>query len=577
MSGWLTGFFGLSQPGPVIHNQPPPPSERNPFYYDTTQSLNPYDPYKEEDEKEEDYEEYEENLKDYSLQKMTTNQEISIGNYQIMNPAPLLKQYSVSGPTQYLNTGSKPIIFTRYSGLSFNLDKPETVKQCFIKMPDGKYYAFEFSYDYHSKHDSHIMDLEDNESKAAANVELDKISYGAFTESAVQSKVDTQAPLKYLVVNVYKTDEYGRVISKYNYKELQLQDGTIEDARDGDPSIPGVNVHISEQFINTLLQKEPNASVQEPVPEFYEEKVDRRIEATRKARQTYSEATRSGLELQAKLRAYHAFYDTLFITTKPNPATDERKIDNMSYIELKNYIEKLHHIVVNSQLDYKRKDDIKAYLKSLHKSPNITKIVGLKLKLTSLLRDTKLIDLMGIKNEVPIIDKLYFNDKVWMNHYNAGMAAAALMNKEQLGLTFTKLIEPEIQNIKYIIDDRTGVSPEKLSSINESLQKIKGAFLPKLMDLLKAIQSLVKNHPFTRRHVIIDLDNLTELEQALDRLTQLLASSKLSKKQELTALTHADDPEGGSRAKNKKKTRKRTKTRNKKRNKSKRHKGYSRR
>lgn len=563
------GLFGPSQPPPVIQNQPPPPppSKLNPFYDNTIQSLNPYDPYTEE----EDYKEHEENLKDYSLQKMTTNQEIRTRNYQIMNPAPLLKQQY---GTQYSNTGSIPIIFT---GLSFNLDTSKTVKHFFIKMPNGEYYALEFSYDYHSRRESYEMDLDDNESKAAANAELDKISHGAFTESAVQYKVDTQAPLKYLVVNVYNTDEYGRVISKYNYKELQLQKGFIEDARDGDPSIPGVNVHISEQFINTLLQKEPNASVQEPVPEFYEENVDRRIEATRKARQTYSEATRSGLELQAKLRAYHAFYDTLFITTKPNPATDERKIDNMSYIELKNYIEKLHHIVVNSQLDYKRKDDIKAYLKSLHKSPNITKIVGLKLKLTSLLRDTKLIDLMGIKNEVPIIDKLYFNDKVWMNHYNAGMAAAALMNKKQLGLTFTELIKPEIQNIQDIIDDPTGVSPEKLSSINESLQKIKRAFLPKLMDLLNDIQSLVENHPFTRQHVIVNLDDLTEVERALDRLTQLLASSKFSKKQELTALTNTEELDGGSRVKNKKKTRKRTKKRNKKRNKSKRHKGYSRR
>lgn len=558
------GLFGSSQP------PPPPPSKLNPFYDNTIQSLNPYDPYTEE----EDYKEYEENLEDYSPKKITTNQEISIGisNYQIMNPAPLLKQQY---GTQYSNTGSIPIIFT---GLSFNLDTSKTVKHFFIKMPNVEYYyAFEFSYDYHSKLKSYEMDLDDNESKAAANVELDKISYGAFTESAVQSKVDTQAPLKYLVVNVYKTDEYGRVISKYNYKELQLQEGFIENARLKRPPMSGVNVHISEGLINTLLQKEPNASLQEPVPDLYGEKGERGIEDTRKARHTYSEATRSGLELQAKLRAYHAFYDTLFITTKPNTVNDERKFKNMSDIELKNYIEKLYHVVDNSKLDYKKKDDIKAYLKSLHKSPNIKKIVGLKLKLTRLLRDTKLIDLMGIKNEVPIIDTLYFNDKVWMNHYHAGMLATYLMNKEQLGLTFTKLIEPEIQNIKDIIDDRTGVSPEKLSSINESLQKIKGAFLPKLMDLLKAIQSLVENHPFTRLRVIIDLDNLTELEQALDRLTQLLASSKLSATLKFNELTNSEELDGGSRVKNKKKTRKRTKKRNKKRNKSKRHKGYSRR
>ena len=102
MSG-LFGWFGLSQPPPVIHNQPPPPpplpSEPNPFYYDTIQSINHYDPYKEEDEKE-DYEEYEENLEDYSPKKMTTNQEISIGNYQIMNPTPLLEQQY---GTQYSN------------------------------------------------------------------------------------------------------------------------------------------------------------------------------------------------------------------------------------------------------------------------------------------------------------------------------------------------------------------------------------------------------------------------------------------------------------------------------------------
>ena len=569
MSGWLTGLLwgqsqhgpqpgptAVPQPQPVIHNQP-----SNPFYSDI-----------EDHEKMRSDEDGEEDDADYNPQRMKTEHTQQIYPYVIVGETPLLEKYNAVRNTQYLNMGSIPLKQSEINALSFNLNHTTTVKHFFIQMPNGEYYAVKCSYDFHSKVDSDRMDQEDNPSNYE---ELDEISYGAFTESAVQYKMDTRPQRKYLVVRVYKTNKHGQVMSDYNYKKLELQEGVIENARR--ENRPGVDVYIKKQFIKTLLQKEPNASVQEQVPEFYEEKVERHIETTRKARQTYSEATRSGLELQAKLRAYHAFYDTLFITTKPNPATDERKIDNMSYIELKNYIEKLHHIVVNSQLDYKKKDDIKAYLKDLHEKPNIKKIVGLKLKLTSLLRDIKLIDLMGIKNEVPIIDKLYFNDKVWMNHYHAGMAASYLMNKEQLDLTFTKLIEPEIQNIKDIIDDRTGVSPEKLSSINESLQKIKRAFLPKLMDLLKAIQSLVKNHPFTRRHVIIDLDNLTELEQALDRLTQLLASSKLSKNQELTALTHADDFEGGSRVKNKKKTRKRTKKRNKKRNKSKRHKGYSRR
>ncbi len=46
---------------------------------------------------------------------MTTKQEISIdiSNYQIMNPAPLLKQQY---GTQYSNTGSIPIIFTGWIG-----------------------------------------------------------------------------------------------------------------------------------------------------------------------------------------------------------------------------------------------------------------------------------------------------------------------------------------------------------------------------------------------------------------------------------------------------------------------------
>ena len=589
MSG-LFGWFGLSQPPPVIHNQPPPPpplpSEPNPFYYDTIQSINHYDPYKEEDEKE-DYEEYEENLEDYSPKKMTTNQEISIGNYQIMNPAPLLEQQY---GTQYSNMGSIPIIFTHYSGLSFNLDTSKTVKHFFIKMSDGKYYAFEFRYDYH-KLKSYEMDLDDNESKAAANVELDKILYGAFTESAVQYKVDTQAPLKYLVVNVYKTDEYGRVISNYNYKELQLQKGVIENARDVDSEIPGVNVHMSADLINTLLEKNPNGSVQERVPEFTDEKTRRHIETTRKAQKTYSEATRSGLELQAKFEAYRNFCLALFITTHPDPEKDKSKFENMSPIELKNYIEKLYHVVDKSKLDKKTKETMKTFLKYLHKIPDINKILKFKSELTRLLtvsQDTELIYLMGIKNKVPIISELYFRDKIWMNHYHAGMAAAELEIKRKGYSEFGKQIGLELIKIKSVIDSVI-VSPEdlseKLRSINESLQKIKGIFLPKLMVLLKNIQSLVENHPFTRQYAIVDLDDLTGLKQVLDRLTQLFASSKLSATLKFNELTNNNNNnnnnmtelDGGSRVKNKKKTRKRTKTRNKKRNKSKRHKGYSRR
>jgi hypothetical protein len=184
---------------------------------------------------------------------------------------------------------------------------------------------------------------------------------------------------------------------------------------------------------------------------------------------------------------------------------------------------------------------------------------------------------MGINNEVPIIDEGYFNYKDWMLHYHSGMAATEREIKRKGYLEFGTKIGVELDKIKEIIKYPTVVSDAKLRSINESLQKIKGIFLPELMVLLNNIQSLVENHPLTRQYVIVDLDNLTTLEQALDRLTQLLASSKLSKNQELQALTHADDFEGGSRVKNKKKTRKRTKKRNKKRNKSKRHKGYSRR
>ena len=592
MSGWLTGLL-WGQPPPPPPPQPrdvPPPSSKrkNPFIEDTEKRpKNPYlyvhDPEEEEEEEEEYYEDEEEDYEDYRLRVMTKKQQIIIGEYQFMDPAPLLKQYSVSGPTQY--TGSIPIIFTHYSGLSFNLDKPETVKHCFVQMPNGEYYALEFSYDYHSKDDSHLMGLDDNESKAAAyaaaNVELDKISYGAFTESAVQSKVDTQAPLKYLVVNVYKTDQYGRVISKYNYKELQLQKGVIENARDVDSEIPGVNVHMSADLINTLLKKNPNGSVQERVPESTDEKTRRRIETTRKAQHTYSEATRSGLELQAKFEAYRNFYLALFITTNPKPINDRRKFENMSDIELKNYIEKLYHVVVKSNLDDETKKNMKPYLKSLYESPDISKILELKSELTRLVsQDTKLIDLMGIKNEVPIISELYFRDKIWMNHYHAGMAAAELEIQRKRYSEFGTQIGLELSKIKSVIDSVI-VSPEdlseKLRSINESLQVIKGIFLPKLMFLLNDIQSLVENHPLLGKYVIVDLDDLTEIEQELGKLTQLLASSKLYKTDKLSALTDEPEFEGGSRMKQKKKTRKRTKKRNKKRNKSKRHKGYSRR
>ena len=569
MSGWLTGLWGQSQhgpqpgptavpqPQPVIHNQP-----SNPFYSDIA-----------DHEKMRSDEDGEEDDADYNPQRMKTEHTQQIGPYVIVGETPLLEKYNAGRNTQYLNMGSIPLKQSEINALSFNLNHTTTVKHFFIQMPNGEYYAVKCSYDFHSKVDSNRMDQEDNPSNYE---ELDEISYGAFTESAVQYKMDTRPQRKYLVVRVYKTNKHGQVMSDYNYKKLELQEGVIENARR--ENRPGVDVYIKKQFINTLLQKEHNASVQEPVPYLYEEEVEIGIEGTRKARQTYSEATRSGLELQAKLRAYHAFYDTLFITTDPDPEKDERKFKNMSAIELKNYIKKLYHVVVKSKLDDETKKTMKKYLESLHKRPDITKILKLKTQLTRLVsQDTELIYLMGIKNEVPIIDTLYFNDKVWMNQYHAGMLATYLMNKEQLGLTFTELIKPEMQNIQGIIVDPTVVSPEKLRGINKSLQTIKGAFLPKLMDLLKNIQSLVENHPLSRQYVIVDLDNLTELEQALDRLTQLLASSKLSATLKFNELTNSEELNGGSRVKNKKKTRKRTKKRNKKRNKSKRHKGYSRR
>ena len=560
MSGWLTGWGPKAQPvpGPV-----PPPSQpsserglsTNPFFNDTkgpyyTQH---YDPYKEEED-EKDYEKEEEYYKRYILNEMTAKQQIIIGEYQIMDLAPLLKKDGT-------NMGSIPITFT--SGFSFNLKTPETIKHFFIKI-DGTYYAFEFRY---GKLKSQQMDLDDNESKA-----FDEVSYGAFTESAVQSKVDAQEPIKHLVVNVYKTDKYGRVISEHTYKELQLQKGVIEDARKKHPSMSGIDVNISKGLIDTLLDKNPNWSV-EQVPELYGEKVVRRTENTRNALEIYTDATKSGLDLLAKLRAYHDFYDALFVTTNPNPATDSKKFKNMSDIELKNYIEKLYHIIVIIQLDDTKKNEIKEYLRILYKSPDRTKILGLKLELTRLLGDTELIDLMGIKNEVPIINGGDFEDKKWMLHYHAGMAAAELEIKRKGYLEFGTKIGVELNFIERLIRSTKVASEEKLKSINKSLQKIKGIFLPKLMVLLNNIQSLVENHPLTRQYVIVDLDNITTLEQALDRLTQLLASSKLSKNQELTQLTHDIDFDGGSRFKQKKKTRKRTK----KRNKSKRHKGYSRR
>jgi len=564
------GWGPKAQPGPLPVPPPPPPSSKrnsskrkssNPFIADTEEKgyksqKYVHDP--EEDQEGEDYEEKEEYYKRYSLNEMTAKQQIIIGGYQIMDPAPLLNQNGT-------NMGSIPITFT--SGFSFNLKTSKTVKHFFIKI-NGKYYAFVFRYDYHSKRKSYEMDQEDNPSNYN---EFDEILDVAFKQSAIQYEIDKQKPIKRLVVNVYETDKNGMVISENKYKELQLQKYLIEDARKKVPAMSGVDVNISKTFIDTLLDKNPNGSV-EPAPELYEEKVDRRIENTRNALGIYTDATRSGLDLLERLKAYRDFYNALFVTTNPNPANDKRKFENMSDIELKNYIEKLYHIVDISQLDDTKKNEIKAYLRVLNKSPDITKILELKLELTRLLtlsQDTELIDLMGINNEVPIIDESYFNDKDWMNHYHAGMAAAYILNR----WAFHSKIGVELDNIKRVIDDPTVVSPEKLNSINKSLQIIKGIFLPKLMVLLNNIQSLVENHPLTRQYVIVDLDNLTTLEQALDRLTQFLASSKLIKNQELQALELASDFDGGSRLKQKKRTRKRTK----KRNKSKRHKGYSRR
>jgi hypothetical protein len=556
----MSGLFGA------------PPSS-NPFYADLQKPNKRSHRYDEEEDDEEDNEDKE----DYTPKSIKTEHSQQIGDYIIIGETPLSEKKNFGINTHYSNVGSIPLKIFEINGLMFNLNHTTTEKHFFIRMQNGKYYAVKFRYDFRSRIVSYKMDQEDNPSKATAYELLDTISNGAFTKSAVQYKMDKQAQRKYLIVTVYRINQFGQVESHYNYKELELQSGVIEDARKKLGKPPGVDVYISARFIATLLHKEPNVPATPPVPSLLEDELDANIEYARNARQIYSYATRDALDLQAKFNAYRDFYFALFITTKPNPAKDKRKFESMSDIELKNYIKKLHHIVVNSELEDQIKHDIKEYLTSLYKSPDITKILELKSELTGLLGDAELIDLMGINNEVPIIDEDYFNDKKWMRHYHAGMAATSLMNKARLGSRFTKLIEPEMQNIKNIIDDPTVVSREKLRSINESLQKIKGIFLPKLMDFLKEIQSLAEYHPLLAEYVIINLDDLTKLQQLLDRLTQLFASSKLSKTEELFELTNSEELDGGSRVKNKKKTRKRTKKRNKKRNKSKRHKGYSRR
>jgi hypothetical protein len=541
----------------------------NPFYADVKRPRSFDDEYDNYDDEEEDYADYE--IQKNPNKKRQHHPTKTIGPYIFMDPAPFLKQYNLSGSTQYLNMGSIPIIFTDESGLSFNLEKSKTVKHFFIKI-DGKYYAFVFRYDYHSKLKSYQMDQEDNPSKARVYELLDEISNGAFTKSAVVYKIGEQKQRKYLTVTVCIINKFGQEQSYYNYKEFELESGVIEDARKISGNLPGVNVHITERFIDTLLHKKPNVPATPPVPSLLEDELETNIEYVRNARQTYSHATSDALKFQKKFNAIRDFYLALFITTKPNPLNDKKKFENMSNIELKNYIKKLHHIVVNSKLNVETKDAIKAYLRVLNKSPDITKILELKLELTRLLtssQDTELIDLMGINNEVPIIDEYYFNDKDWMNHYHAGMAAAYILNK----WAFPSKIGVELDNIKRVIVDPTDVSREKLNSINQSLQIIKGIFLPKLMDFLKEIQLLAEYHPLLAEYVIINLDDLTKLQQLLDRLTQLFASSKLTKTEELFQLTNPEEFEGGSRLKQKKKTRKRTK----KRNKSKRHKGYSRR
>ena len=517
--------------------------------------------------------------------------------YRILFGNPLLKE-DKNRPNLYTITHATPL--TQPEMHKFNLAGPGITKILeFQYLSSGARYAIEckFTFNYKNTKGRNLIN---------PHKELYHVFDGAFVASAIQDKSDELKYSKYLQVNVYTIRHVGRVglvLEETDYTEIDggSHPGVIED--DGHM---GVNVNV-ENMIRALYDRGnigksgvKRERDEEPVPDLYEDKLADDINEARMAQTIYSEEIKQLLKLQEKFDALKHFYSVLYVERDPENTDDATILRNMSDIEIKNYIEKLYNFVIRTQqLSLDAKEYYKNVLKSLYnKIPLEDRIEGIialikQLNKNNTIRSLELIKLISINNTVPILDEHY--DDEWMKTYLNNIVVKYLEHKLILDSVIQPTLGSKIDAIRLIMQQPNADLPESRDLINELLQEIKSIFLPVLIKFLNDIQTLSTYHPMVRKHFLVNIDDLSEAEQALSILPQFFASAKLDKTRKLKKSQakldsvnagldprheDTDDEEefgGGSRSKQKKKTRKRTKNRNKKRNKSKRHKGYSRR
>ena len=334
------------------------------------------------------------------------------------------------------------------------------------------------------------------------------------------------------------------------------------------------------------------------IPPLESEMLMGEMEEARELHNTIGEAYSNITPLQDKLIKYGSFFDALFVEL--HSQDDWVALSNMNRVEFKNFLKKIFHVVINSNLSemvyYKTR--LRSYYGHLDHPAVRGKTYYLVDKLRRELTDQRAISLLKhthISETVPVIDEHYYNgrDRTWMDHYISNLTAMWLAGNSTKGNIFGNEIRSNLEEIEKILNDRDRGMDFKAKNklINQQLQLIKDDFLGRLNELISKVEFLgdiigksFGIHRDSMSGVLVNSEDVDRTEQLIDHVLNLLLTARFERAEELTAIaedleTALDDDigvDGGSLVKNKKKTKKRNK-KHRKQNKSKRHKGYSRR
>ena len=264
--------------------------------------------------------------------------------------------------------------------------------------------------------------------------------------------------------------------------------------------------------------------------------------------------------MKQKIELFSKFYEAMWVAE-----TDFHKnLRFLNPIELNEYMKKLYHILIESELSHKRKSFHMAWIESIIKNKTIIHTDRL-FKLGTELN-------ANLTESVPILTTDDVSDTEWLNMYISNIRAAYT---SKLG----KVIGTALDKI-----DKSQSADE----INHQLQTIKSEFLHKLLPFIDGITQLEHILIGTKIGItmvpgpraITGLDDIERMKSVLSEIERTFDSKNAIYTEKYDSVTSAlgafsaDDFEvdGGTRIR-----RNKTRKRNKKRNKSKRHKGYSRR